>query len=48
MTPEQRAQLQGMAERSEDMDLRWQVDQLGQNLQNLSRRRAGARAALQR
>ena len=34
MTPEQRAQLQGLAEQLlEDMDLRWQVDQLGQNLQ---------------
>ena len=30
MTPEQRAQLQGLAEQLlEDMDLRWQVDQLG-------------------
>ena len=36
MTPEQRAQLQGLAEQlMEDMDLRWQMDQLGQNLQNL-------------
>ena len=34
MTPEQRAQLQALAEQLlEDMDLRWQVDQLGQNLQ---------------
>ena len=34
MTPEQRAQLQGLAEQLlEDMDLRWQIDQLGQNLQ---------------
>ena len=34
MTPEQRAQLQGLAESLlEDMDLRWQVDQLGRNLQ---------------
>ena len=34
MTPEQRAQLQGLAEQLlEDMDLRWQMDQLGQNLQ---------------
>ena len=34
MTPEQRAQLQGLAEQLlEDMDLRWQVDQLGENLQ---------------
>src|SRR5215213_9712101 len=33
MTPEQRAQLQGLAEQLlEDMDLRWQVDQLTQNL----------------
>jgi len=33
MTPEQRAQLQGLAEQLlEDMDLRWQMDQLGQNL----------------
>src|SRR5678816_3272581 len=30
MTPEQRAQLQGLAEQLlGDMDLRWQVDQLG-------------------
>jgi uncharacterized protein with von Willebrand factor type A (vWA) domain len=36
MTPEQRAQLQGLSEQlMEDMDLRWQMDQLGQNLQNL-------------
>ena len=34
MTPEQRAQLQGLAEQLlEDMDLRWQADQLAQNLQ---------------
>src|SRR5947207_6713845 len=34
MTPEQRAQLQGLAEQLlEDMDLRWQVDQLAHNLQ---------------
>ena len=34
MTPEQRAQLQELAEQLlEDMDLRWQMDQLGQNLQ---------------
>ena len=34
MTPEQRAQLQGLAEQLlQDMDLRWQVDQLSQNLQ---------------
>jgi uncharacterized protein with von Willebrand factor type A (vWA) domain len=33
MTPEQRAQLQGLAEALlEDMDLRWQMDQLSQNL----------------
>src|SRR5215213_6486534 len=33
MTPEQRAQLQGLAEQLlEDMDLRWQVDQLASNL----------------
>ncbi|MEI2700257.1 MAG: VWA domain-containing protein [Microthrixaceae bacterium] len=33
MTPEQRAQLQGLSDQLlEDMDLRWQVDQLGQNL----------------
>ena len=31
MTPEQRAQLQGLSEQLlEDMDLRWQVDQLGE------------------
>ena len=36
MTPEQRAQLQGLAEQLlEDMDLRWQMDQLGQNLRQL-------------
>src|SRR5437016_5418805 len=36
MTPEQRAQLQGLAEQLlEDMDLRWQMDQLGQHLQGL-------------
>jgi len=36
MTPEQRAQLQGLSEQlMEDMDLRWQMDQLGQNLQNM-------------
>src|ERR687890_210801 len=34
MTPEQRAQLQGLAEQLlEDMDLRWQVDQLSSHLQ---------------
>ena len=34
MSPEQRAQLQGLAESLlEDMDLRWQVDRLGRNLQ---------------
>jgi uncharacterized protein with von Willebrand factor type A (vWA) domain len=36
MTPEQRAQLQGLAEQLlEDMDLRWQVDQLSSNLQSM-------------
>src|SRR5262245_40065292 len=36
MTPEQRAQLQGLAEQLlEDMDLRLQVDQLGEHLQSL-------------
>ncbi len=36
MTPEQRAQLQGLSEQLlEDMDLRWQVDQLGQNLRQM-------------
>src|SRR5437763_12156013 len=36
MTPEQRAQLQGLAEQLlEDMELRWQVDQLGQNLRDI-------------
>ena len=36
MTPEQRAQLQGLSEQlMEDMDLRWQIDQLGQNLRQL-------------
>src|SRR5947207_6842505 len=34
MTPEQRAQLQGLANQLlEDMDLRWQVERLGANLQ---------------
>ena len=34
MTPEQRAQLQGLSEQLlEDMDLRWQMDQLSANLQ---------------
>jgi uncharacterized protein with von Willebrand factor type A (vWA) domain len=34
MTPEQRAQLQGLAEQLlEDLDLRWQVDRLAHNLQ---------------
>ena len=34
MTPEQRAQLQALSESLlEDMDLRWQVDQLSRNLQ---------------
>jgi uncharacterized protein with von Willebrand factor type A (vWA) domain len=33
MTPEQRAQLQSLSEQLlEDLDLRWQVDQLGENL----------------
>jgi uncharacterized protein with von Willebrand factor type A (vWA) domain len=36
MTPEQRAQLQGLSEQlMEDMDLRWQMDQLGGHLQQL-------------
>ncbi len=36
MTPEQRAQLQGLSEQlMEDMDLRWQADQLGQHLRDL-------------
>jgi uncharacterized protein with von Willebrand factor type A (vWA) domain len=36
MTPEQRAQLQGLSDALlEDMDLRWQVDQLSQNLQGM-------------
>ncbi|MHB8671549.1 MAG: vWA domain-containing protein [Acidimicrobiales bacterium] len=35
MTPEQRAQLEGLAEQLlGDMDLRWQVDQLARNLQS--------------
>jgi uncharacterized protein with von Willebrand factor type A (vWA) domain len=35
MTPEQRAQLQGLANQLlEDMDLRWQVDRLAGNLRN--------------
>src|SRR5690606_21961699 len=36
MTPEQRAQLQQLSDQLlEDMDLRWQVEQLGQNLRGL-------------
>src|SRR3954467_9098509 len=36
MTPEQRAQLQGLSEQLlEDMDLRWQVEQLSSHLQQL-------------
>jgi len=36
MTPEQRAQLQDLSNQLlEDMDLQWQVDQLGQNLQQM-------------
>src|SRR5690606_19175638 len=36
MTPEQRAQLQQLSDQLlDDMDLRWQVDQLGQNLREL-------------
>ncbi|MCU0268458.1 MAG: hypothetical protein MUF83_07400 [Acidimicrobiales bacterium] len=36
MTPEQRAQLQGLSDQLlEDMDLRWQVDQLGAQLRGL-------------
>ena len=36
MTPEQRAQLQQLSDQLlEDMDLRWQMDQLGRNLQQL-------------
>jgi uncharacterized protein with von Willebrand factor type A (vWA) domain len=36
MTPEQRAQLQQLSEQLlEDMDLRWQIDQLSQNLQSM-------------
>jgi uncharacterized protein with von Willebrand factor type A (vWA) domain len=36
MTPEQRAQLQALSDQlMEDMDLRWQMDQLSQNLQGL-------------
>ncbi|MEP6660512.1 MAG: hypothetical protein ABJD24_11410, partial [Acidimicrobiales bacterium] len=36
MTPGQRAQLRGLAEQLlEDMDLRWQMDQLGEHLQQL-------------
>ena len=35
MTPEQRAQLQSLSEQLlEDMDLRWQADQLAENLRN--------------
>jgi uncharacterized protein with von Willebrand factor type A (vWA) domain len=35
MTPEQRAQLQQLSEQlMQDMDLSWQMDQLGQNLRN--------------
>ena len=36
MTPEQRAQLQQLSDQlMEDMDLRWQMDQLGQNLRGM-------------
>jgi len=36
MTPEQRAQLQQLSDQLlEDMDLRWQMDQLGQHLQSM-------------
>ena len=36
MTPEQRSQLQQLSDQLlEDMDLRWQMDQLGQNLQSM-------------
>jgi uncharacterized protein with von Willebrand factor type A (vWA) domain len=36
MTPEQRAQLQQLSDQLlEDMDLRWQMDQLGRNLQEM-------------
>ena len=36
MTPEQRAQMQALSDQLlEDMDLKWQVDQLGQNLQQM-------------
>lgn len=36
MTPEQRAQLQALSDQLlEDMDLRWQMDQLAQNLRSL-------------
>ncbi len=36
MTPEQRAQLQQLSDQLlEDMDLRWQMDQLGRNLQGM-------------
>ncbi|MFT3852631.1 MAG: hypothetical protein QM733_07840 [Ilumatobacteraceae bacterium] len=36
MTPEQRAQLQQLSDQLlEDMDLRWQMDQLGQSLQGM-------------
>ncbi len=36
MTPEQRAQLQQLSDQLlEDMDLRWQMDQLGENLQQM-------------
>lgn len=36
MSPEQRAQLQALSDQSlDDMDLRWQMDQLAQNLQSM-------------
>jgi uncharacterized protein with von Willebrand factor type A (vWA) domain len=36
MTPEQRAQMQQLSDQlMEDMDLRWQMDQLGQNLRGM-------------
>ena len=36
MTPEQRAQMQQLSDQlMEDMDLRWQMDQLGQNMRSM-------------
>jgi uncharacterized protein with von Willebrand factor type A (vWA) domain len=49
MTPEQRAQLQQLSDQLlEDMDLRWQMDQLGQNLRGMFPQMGGTRATTSR